>query len=158
MILILSAGAAPLLPAEAPTPWVARLDRPAQWRPWPGAVLNHLVAVAPDGSTAVTGSPAYDYLTVVYDRDGAERWRAGFDGGTGSFDFPTALAVDSGGRVTVTGASYTEDFTRESWDIGTVQYAPDGSELWRAVYDGPGAQSDFPAAVAARSSSPAPPT
>jgi hypothetical protein len=111
-------------------------------------VLNHLVAVAPDGSTAVTGAFSNDYLTVMYGEDGEELWRARFDGGTGSFDYPTALAIDADGRVTVTGCSYTEEFSRESWDLGTVQYAPDGSELWRRVYDGPESQSDLASAVA----------
>ena len=59
-------------------------------------------------------------------------------------DYASALAVDAGGSVYVTG---TSQGSGTSSDYATVRYDSDGNELWVARYNGPGNNRDFAAAI-----------
>jgi hypothetical protein len=75
-----------------------------------------------------------DYATVKYDPDGTQLWVRRYDTGWDD-DRAHALATGSDGSVYVTGGSNTGS----RYDIVTVKYASDGTELW--VRDEPGALS-----------------
>lgn len=88
------------------------------------------------GNTYVTGSSysgsSYQVVTVKYDSDGTEQWRADY-GGTG-IDEAHALVLDSNGDVIVTGSRF---ISGTDWDIITVKYdGTTGAELWAVINPG----------------------
>lgn len=99
--------------------WVARYD--------PGnsgddrAVALYLDCI---GSIYVTGESADagglpDYATVKYSSSGTELWVRRYDGPGTLFDYASAVSVDLGGNILVTGTSWDTDF-----DYATIKYTP----------------------------------
>ena len=93
------------------------------------------LALDPQGNILVAGTATdasfkKDFLTIKYNSAGAELWRARADGSAGANDGATAIAVDNGGNVYVTG-TYTS--VTSSSGIMTLKYDPSGQEVWRAV-------------------------
>lgn len=89
-----------------------------------------------DGNTYVTGSSyngsSFDIVTVKYDSDGVEQWRASY-GGTG-IDEAHALTLDSNNDVIITGARF---IAGNDWDVIGVKYDGDtGAELWDFILGG----------------------
>ena len=104
----------------------------------PNSNSEHARGIAIDNSGNVYvagrgGSSDYDYVTVKYDTDGNEQWVAMYEGPGGDSEEVTAIAIDSLGNVYVTGDS--ENANGDN-DYATVKYAPNGTELWVARYDG----------------------
>jgi len=67
--------------------------------------------------------------------------------GTGSSeDIPSVIAMDSTGKIYVTGESYGQG--NAGFDFVTIQYDPQGDSLWVRRWDGPGNGDDHPQAVA----------
>jgi hypothetical protein len=114
--------------------WVARYDGPAHSSDWATAM-----ALSPDESVYVTGASlgvgtSFDYATVGYDASGNQMWVARYDGPAGGADRATSIALDSFGRVTVTGS-------RDGGGTGaTIQYSPEGTPNWLDRFDGPSHQ------------------
>jgi hypothetical protein len=123
----------------------------------PGSNYDFAGAVAVDGSgnVFVTGASSgatngypnnnYDYATIKYSGAGAPLWTNRYNGPGNGDDQATALAVDSGGNVFVTGFStgIGGDF-----DYATIKYSSAGTALWTNRYDGPGNTNDAASAVA----------
>ncbi|MBI5411652.1 SBBP repeat-containing protein [Candidatus Peregrinibacteria bacterium] len=90
-----------------------------------------------DGNIVVAVSTfngvTHDYLTIKFNSDGNEMWRALYDGG--SLDYANSLTVDDVGNIYVTGASAGSGVI---YDIATVKYDFNGNQLWVARYDNGG--------------------
>ncbi|HXJ57964.1 MAG TPA: PQQ-binding-like beta-propeller repeat protein [Verrucomicrobiae bacterium] len=119
----------------------------------PGSDEDDAFAVAVDGSgnVVVTGQSyrvgsSYDYYTAKYAAaDGGLLWEQRYNGPANGGDVATALAVDRGGNVVVTGQSYNGT----NADYYTAKYAAtNGALLWEQRYNGPGNSNDFANAVA----------
>ena len=117
-----------------------------------GDDIAQAVAVDASGNVVVTGysyglSSYYDYYTVKYAAaDGAFLWEKRYDGPAHNLDVPTALVVDSGGNVVVTGYSYSNNFY---YNYYTAKYAAtNGALLWERRYNGPVNYYDEPTALA----------
>jgi hypothetical protein len=128
--------------------WVARSQ--AQ-----GLVGDAARAIAVDrlGNVYVTGGsgspdfpPMTDYLTIKYDANGRELWRARYNGPGHLLDAAVAIAVDDMGNVYVTGGSSGGDATQ--LDYATIKYNANGEQLWVARYDGEASSVDFATALA----------
>ncbi|MEO8102270.1 MAG: SBBP repeat-containing protein [Betaproteobacteria bacterium] len=108
-----------------------------------GDDLAYAIALGPGGDVLVTGSSQSngqsDYLTVKYDSNGVEQWRAVMDGAAQGDDFAYAIAVDAAGTVIVTGASFVGS---NNFDYVTVKYSTAGTEQWRISMNGPGNSRD----------------
>ena len=107
-------------------------------------VASHL-AVDAAGSVYVTGwSPGEDFITdfatIKYAADGSRLWVARYKGPGGGEDNPHGLAVDAAGNSFVTGSSVGAD---RQYDIATIKYAPDGTQLWVQRYSGPANGNDY---------------
>lgn len=119
--------------------WVAR-------HTGPGSYTDEAAGLAVDaaGNVYVTGSEAINgwssqYATVKYDPNGQELWTAHYGLGLGQ-DGASAIALDAGGNVLVTGHSYGET-TGE--DYATLKYDPNGQLVWSARYTWPGEPSSY---------------
>ncbi|MCH7870139.1 MAG: PQQ-binding-like beta-propeller repeat protein [Planctomycetes bacterium] len=62
----------------------------------------------------------------------------GVDGFFFGFQVPVAVVSDSEGAVYINGSINRSRFT----DMLTVKYAPDGTEVWSVIYDGPSGSPD----------------
>ena len=106
------------------------------------------IAVDAAGNAVVTGSSmdasaAYDYVTLKYDSTGAQVWRTRY-GHAGAHGFEaTAIAVDGGGNVAVTGATQVGGGTVQPTDMTTVYYSSDGVEQWARTFSGTGDNGIF---------------
>lgn len=100
-----------------------------------GDDMAHAIAVDPLGNVYVTGESTGPedgpygaqprFLTVKYNAGGVKQWTAVYNGGVWSV--PTALAIDAGGNVYVTGETYaTDDFIV----MTTIKYNPLGAAQW----------------------------
>jgi uncharacterized delta-60 repeat protein len=76
-----------------------------------------------------------------------EQWVARYN--ADAYDYVYGIAVDSSGNVYVTGQSYGSG---QGYDYATIKYAPDGTQLWVARYNGPGNSDDRAEAIAVDSS------
>lgn len=105
------------------------------------------LAVAADGSVAVTGVVRYDegfewnnhdIVTVKYNRDGRRLWWALLSGSSPAEDAPVLrkaagadVAVDGAGRVYV-GALVSVDPTGSQFVVRVTCYGDDGRRVWQA--------------------------
>ena len=119
-------------PAGTPL-WTVTYDGPASADDFPVAL-----AVDSTGNVIVTGSSkgsgtGLDFATIKYDPNGNVLWTARYNGpGINKDDVPAALSVDLLGNVYVTGSAKVGD----KWGFATVQYDPDGNQLWAVRYTG----------------------
>ena len=116
--------------------WEARRSNPNDFQAYPSAI-----AVNPaNGNVYVTGttrsSGGNDYLTVAYDRDGAELWSRTRQGEAHGDDSACCIAVTAEGLIVVAGSSdTTANYTFPG--MLTVAYESGGNEVWSDEW-GPG--------------------
>src|SRR5262249_44303244 len=110
----------------------------------PGNGDDQALAAAVDGSgnLFVTGMSIgsatfadYDYATLKYSGAGVLLWTRRYSGPY-VIDIASALAVDAGGNVVVTGNSLSPN---NGSDYATIKYSGAGTALWTNRYDGTGA-------------------
>jgi len=91
------------------------------------------------GNVYVTGiitfGPTYydQIVTLKYDSDGNELWRAFYSDVENGNDDPHGMQVDSAGNVFVTGEATPERYIRA---CVTIKYDTDGKQIWAALYRG----------------------
>jgi hypothetical protein len=121
--------------------WAVRLNDRNAYGSHPSALV-----VDTFGNVYITGWNSgweSEYLTVKYDANGMEQWRARY--GAGLVNTASALAIDHDGNVLVAGESYDRQGNRS--DIVIVKYNVNGLEQWTARYDGPAQSEDHPIAM-----------
>lgn len=128
--------------------WLARYDGPAHG-------MDRATAIALDSNenvhvTGVSTDTSLDYATLKYDSNGNQMWVARYDGPAHGRDWAHSIAVDTFGRVNVTGES---EGIGTGLDYTTIQYSPQGAINWVDRYDGPSHGDDFGTAVAVDASS-----
>lgn len=115
-------------------------------------------ALAVDGSgNAVVAGYFYngtntDFYTAKYAAgDGALLWEKRYNGPANDNDYATALSVDRGGNVVVTGYSGSgggDSFGNSNSNFYTAKYAAaDGALLWEKRYDSPASSAAYAVAV-----------
>ncbi|MCG3155930.1 MAG: hypothetical protein DKINENOH_02538 [bacterium] len=118
--------------------WVQTYDGPGSHQ-----ALGIAIAVDRTGNAIVTGYNAGasdDYTTIKYSPMGNELWVRHYDGPGQEQDRATALAIDAGGNVYVTGESRGAGTGN---DYATIKYDGDGNELWVARHNGAGPTNSF---------------
>ena len=128
--------------------WTNRYNGPGNSRDFANAV-----AVDGNGNVFVTGDSTgsgsgYDQTTIKYSSAGVPLWTNRYNGPGNTNDFGTALAVDSGGNVIVTGRSSNGS----DYDYATIKYSNAGVPLWTNRYNGPDNGDDGANALAVDSS------
>ncbi len=129
--------------ADGAIVWEQRYNGLANGNDEPSAV-----AVDGRGNVVVTGraredwNSGYDYYTAKYAAaNGALLWERRYNGPRGGDDYANAVAVDSNGRVVVTGRadSFQDALLGAFWggNYYTASYAAaDGALVWEQTYDG----------------------
>jgi len=112
--------------------------------------LPRAIAVDQKGNVYVTGesfdtSQTWDYATVKYGADGAEKWVARYNGSGNSDDRASRLSLDSQGNVYVMGSSIGQG---TQYDYALVKYDPPGNQQWVARYNGNANGNDYAYAFA----------
>lgn len=110
--------------------WVTRFDGAAN-----GYDEPRDLALDSAGDVIVTGESAGigpDYATVKYNSMGALQWVMQYNDPANSFDGATALALDSGDNIYVTGYS---DVGALNTNFTTIKYDPAGVVVWTTSYD-----------------------
>lgn len=119
---------------------------------------NHPVAMAVDSSDNVIltgtsleltnffgeGGTNLAYLTIKISSNGTLLWADRWNGPRFN-DAASAIAVDRGNNVIVTGTSENANYNT---DCLTIKYSSDGARLWISHYDGPGNRNDAARAIA----------
>jgi hypothetical protein len=77
----------------------------------------------------------YDYITIKYDPNGRQFWRARYNGPGSNRDQAYDIAIDDSCNVYVTGYSCG---VGTFWDYTTVKYDPNGQQVWLARYNAAG--------------------
>jgi len=85
-----------------------------------------------------------DYITIKYTPDGTQSWAVSYGVFSGSV---TALAVDRGGNVIVTGVGFASSTSVYS-DYVTIKYSSGGAVLWLKRFDGGGDGSETAQGIA----------
>jgi uncharacterized delta-60 repeat protein len=125
--------------------WAARYNGPADEHDEARAIaLDAAGNVHVTGGSARPGTGA-DFTTIRYSPAGETLWLRRYDGPANGADWANALALDAAGNIYVTGSSQG---TTTDVDFATVKYAPDGTRLWVARYDGPSSGFDEARAIA----------
>jgi hypothetical protein len=108
------------------------------------------IAVDTNGNVYVTGyvlgaGGSQDYATIKYSSAGTLLWMNLYNGPGNDTDSATAVAVDAGGDVYVTGSSVGSG---SGVDYATIKYSSAGVPLWTNRYNGPGNADDYAIAFA----------
>jgi hypothetical protein len=127
--------------------WTNRYDGP-------GHSSDDAVGIALDGSgnVFVTGYSSasasvsvLDYATIKYSNAGVPLWTNRYNGPGNGQAFASAIAVDRGSNVVVTG--YSPGLNGDN-DYATIKYSNAGVPVWTNRYNGPANSSDTAGAIA----------
>jgi hypothetical protein len=115
-----------------------------------GPLYDNAFAIHVDekGNVYVTGrsayrfnqynAPVYQFLTVKYDEAGTEIWQRTFETPQQNGAEAAAITVDEDGSVYVAGKGYLPQGENLGYDIFTIKYSAEGSELWVRQFSGDG--------------------
>jgi hypothetical protein len=96
-----------------------------------GTDVANAVALDTNGNVFVTGysgnGSSTDYATIKYSGAGVPLWTNRYNGPQNDSDHPTAITVDTSGKVFVTGFSLSSSNT---YHYGTIAYSGAGVALW----------------------------
>ncbi len=125
--------------------WISRYNGPGN-----GNDNANTLEVDAAGNVYVAGyslGTSDDFATIKYDTNGNQLWVSRYDG-LGHFrDGASSLAVDDSGNVYVTG--FTDyDFSSNLSNYATIKYDQSGNQLWVAIYNGPGNDTDSASDIA----------
>lgn len=104
------------------------------------------VKVTNSGNVIVSGTSvgdltSEDYLTIMYNSNGAEQWTARYNYDlVDDIEIAKSMTVDGFGNVYVTGFSYG---LSKNEDYAVVKYNSSGTEQWVARYNGPSDSYDI---------------
>ncbi|UCD19263.1 MAG: SBBP repeat-containing protein [candidate division WOR-3 bacterium] len=120
------------------TAWVRNYANPGSYNE-----RANSIAIGPAGNIYITGytmsSSAGDYFTIKYKPDGNVSWTRVYNGVGNGYDFSNWVTVDADENVYITGYSRALSYQN---DIATVKYDSSGTQLWVALFDGPGNYND----------------
>ncbi len=124
--------------ANGDTAWVRNFANPGSYNERANSIV-----IGPSGRLYLTGytmsSGSGDYFTIKYKPDGDTAWTRRYNGIGGGYDFANWVTVDSEENVYITGYSRALSYQN---DIATVKYDSSGTQLWVALFNGPGNYSD----------------
>lgn len=99
------------------------------------------------GGGMFRGTSGYNIALVKYDTAGVLQWMSEYNGIGDDADFTSAIALDTGGNIFVTGYSFRGP-TALNFEMVTIKFTPAGDSLWVRRFNGTGAQDDRAFALA----------
>jgi hypothetical protein len=125
--------------------WIATYNGAAGLDDWCyGLATDTSGNVYAAGFTSTTTS-GKDFVTVKFDPSGSFQWARQYNGPGNQDDAANHISADPSGNIVVTGISKGNGTLD---DYATIKYAPDGTQLWVARYDGPAGGVDDARTVA----------
>jgi hypothetical protein len=116
--------------------WTRRYNGPGDYVDGGCAVATGALGqVCVAGKVHDTIDMLYDFLTIMYDTAGTEKWVARYNGTGMGMDIAFAVAIDRNGSVYTGG---TSDSPSQMPDYALVKYDSLGTQQWVARYEGPG--------------------
>lgn len=113
--------------------WLSRFNGPGN-----GADVPRSLALDAESNMIMAGysrgiGTGRDYFVIKHDDQGRQLWLKRYDGPGSDEDVATAMTVDTGGFIYVTGYSYDRE---TDFDYETLKLGPDGQLVWKARYPG----------------------
>lgn len=124
--------------------WVRRYDGPGHGDEEVCAVFTDAERNVIVVGTALGTSTAYDIIVFKYSPNGDSVWAKRIGGSGTSNEIAFAAAIDAAGAIYLTGTAGTYP----NYNILTIKLNADGSEAWRATYQGAAGKDDSPTALA----------
>ncbi|HUM47931.1 MAG TPA: T9SS type A sorting domain-containing protein, partial [Chitinophagales bacterium] len=90
-----------------------------------------------------------DFITMKYSPAGDQLWLNRYNGAGSGGDFGTALSLDPGGNIFVTGFSDGDNTAAVNFDLVTFKYDTNGTELWKKIENGAASLDDIADALVA---------
>jgi uncharacterized delta-60 repeat protein len=126
--------------------WVRRYNGPGSADDYAKAIkVDASGNVYVTGEAFFTSNNASDYATIKYNSSGVQQWVAQYNGTGSTVDVGTAIALDAGGNIYVTGESRNAGGDD---DYATVKYNSAGLEQWVVRYNSSQNAFDLASAVA----------
>ena len=134
-----------LLSAQVDTVWTRRYNGTGNANDIGNAIAVDSLGYIYVAGSAFGSSSWSDYLTIKYNSNGDTAWVRKYNGSGNSDDRTKAMVIDNQSNVYVTGSSMDSATVNH---FATIKYNSAGILQWVRKYDGPGAYSDIPYAIA----------
>jgi|GEM_PF-6704829 len=95
------------------------------------------------GTTIQSGGTYNDYLTMKYSSSGSREWVRSFNGSGHVHDNAYSLAIDSDNNIFTAGVTGTST-QQNYYDVGIMEYSPDGDSLGFVMRDSLTDSSSYP--------------
>lgn len=115
----------------------------------PSYQMANKIKTDSQGNVIVAGSVSdssygADLFVRKFDKNGNQLWYKKYKGTVHGDNTTIGLAIDGNDNIYVLGRV----FSAQTWyDIVTIKYSPDGTELWSKSYDGTLHGNDYPSAI-----------
>jgi len=112
--------------------WAARYNGTSDYSDFPKKIIADRFGNIYVGGYSTQNNTSQDYTVIKYNSEGIQQWISFFNGNASGPDYGNSISIDSFGNVYITGRSLFSGY-----DIATVKFDQNGTQLWSAIYNGP---------------------
>ena len=124
--------------------WAKEYDGSGNGDDQPAGIAVDIAGNVYVGGYGESSAGNIDYITIKYNKSGTRQWVKEYNGGGDDDDFCTAITLDAGDNIIITGGAVSAGGT---YDMVTVKYNSAGSLQWTKELDGAGKDLDYALAI-----------